>query len=173
MLGNLSLNNLYNEIDRNIHVITNLLGSDDMSLHRNRYLYLLSIFLNAECDLCASISRKVLLKLWELVLYCISKSFCNFNVLTADYVIHDAQLLLFWIWSKLIWPLYHNESFFQYIWRIFMCILTTLFIFAVMFSPFYTKSAHVYHVRFNVFIIPYYIQLVYCPMILTAQSGSL
>ena len=58
-------------------------------------------------------------------------------------------------------------------WTVWFCILTTLFIFAVMFSPFYTKSAHVYHVRFNVFIIPYYIQLVYCPMILTAQSGSL
>ena len=43
----LSLNYLFNQIDGYIHIIAYLLGTDNVTFHRDRYLDLLAILLNA------------------------------------------------------------------------------------------------------------------------------
>ena len=44
----LSLDDLLHQIDGHIHITADLLGTNDVSLHRNRHLYLLTILLHTE-----------------------------------------------------------------------------------------------------------------------------
>ena len=70
ILLKLSLDNLLNQINRHIHITADLLGTDDISLHRNRHFDLLTILLHTERNMHFRILGKKLLQLTDLVLHC-------------------------------------------------------------------------------------------------------
>ena len=65
----LSFNDLLHQVNGNIHIIADLLGTDNIPFHRNGHLYLLALLLNAQGYMHFRIRVKIFLQLADLILY--------------------------------------------------------------------------------------------------------
>ena len=88
VLLQLTFNDLFHQIDGYVHVIADLLRTDNISLDRYRYFYFLSVSLDRQSDTALSFLRAQLVKLSTLLLSRIAQSFRNFQIFTADYTLH-------------------------------------------------------------------------------------
>ena len=88
VLLQLTLNDLFHQIDGYVHVIADLLRTDNISLDRYRYFYFLPVSLDRQSDNALCVLREILVKLSKLILYRIAQSFRYFEIFTADYKLH-------------------------------------------------------------------------------------
>ncbi len=65
----LALNDLFHQINGDIHIIADLLRTNDIPLHRNGHLYLLAFFLHAQGYMHFRVRVKIFLQLADFILY--------------------------------------------------------------------------------------------------------
>ena len=110
ILFQLSFNDLFYQVDGNIHIVADLFGTDDIAFHRDRHFDLLTFLFYAERDMHLSLRRKVFLQFTDLLLYCSAKTRRYFNVLTDDHKFHSNPTFLylnfFVIFSLMVFPKY-------------------------------------------------------------------
>ena len=92
VLVELALDHFLNQVDRNIHVVADLLRADNAALDRNRDLNLLSFLLNGKCYVHFCIRRKIAFKLPKLILNRLSQVVGDFDILSIDHKVHTGHL---------------------------------------------------------------------------------
>jgi len=92
-------NNFLHKIYRDIHVAADLFGTNDITFHRDRHFYLLSVFLNAQGNMCFRLRRKILLQLADLVLNSRLERRCNLDISSSNLITHNHRSFFWDIFS--------------------------------------------------------------------------
>ena len=84
----LTLDDFFNEVDGNIHIVADLFGTDDGALHRNGDLDFLTFFFHAESDDCFCVVVKISLQLADLLDNVFSQPRGDIHILSGNRITH-------------------------------------------------------------------------------------
>lgn len=91
ILFELTLDNLLYKVYGNIHVVADLLRSDDTALNRDGNLDLLSFLFNGKSNISNLVVVEILLELGKLFLYCIFEAVCKLDIASCDSNSHTSS----------------------------------------------------------------------------------